>query len=92
MTTLDERLRTAARNQTEFTPDQHICWQAADRIKQLEAQIEAVKGCVTSHCADLRRTADELEKWQDPMLRPFDATICEIRKAADELEAALESK
>jgi hypothetical protein len=38
MTTLDERLRTAARNQTEFTPDQHICWQAADRIAELEAE------------------------------------------------------
>jgi hypothetical protein len=79
MSDLVDRLNHCSQN----TSDEYLhelTGRAAKRIAALEAGVR-------NHVTDLRKTADVLERWQDPMVGPFDATIAEIRKAANELEA-----
>jgi hypothetical protein len=53
-------------------------------------RLAAIAGLAEAHVTNLRKTADSIEAWQDPHLGPFDGTIKEIRKAADELQAELD--
>ena len=58
----------------------------AELQRKYDALVEGLK----PHIADLERTADKIEAWQDPNVGPFDGTIAEFRKAAHELRALLE--